>query len=292
VYSSYGARPLGQVTTDIDKFAAWYAIDGIFVDEMWNSGPAEKLNYYKAIYDHVKSIDADWEVMGNPGTTTIEQYLTWPAADRLMVFENVGSQYAGHAPSAWNANYDRSRLVNLVHTEASSANMETFMQLAVDRNVGGVYITNDVLNNPWDTLPSYWQAEVAAVAQLTASLPSSDFNEDSRVDGDDLQHWRDGFGSASPSVWRRDGDADGDNDVDGEDLLRWQRAVGQTMEAPPGESHHAVPEPAMAVQGGIAAIMLVATQVQPWLGRRLRHVTICSRNSIGPELGQGELTPD
>jgi hypothetical protein len=103
VHTSYGARPLATVTADIDRYAEWYDIDGIFVDEMANVGPAERLNYYKAIYDHAKGIDGQWEVMGNPGTHTIEQYLTWPTADRLVVFENASSAYPAYSPSAWNA---------------------------------------------------------------------------------------------------------------------------------------------------------------------------------------------
>lgn len=257
VYSSYGARAVAQVKADIDKYASWYAIDGIFVDEMSNTGPAEKLNYYKSIYDHVKSINPDWEVMGNPGTTTIEQYATWPTADRLMVFENVGSAYGGHTPSAWNANYDREKFVHLVHTEASATNMAEFIQLAADRNVGGIYVTNDVMNNPWDTLPSYWQAEVDAVAALHETFAASDFNEDGDVDGADLAKWQSGFGDASVRVWHRHGDATGDDAVDGADFLLWQRQLGAAAIG----AGRVVPEPA---SWGIAAIAALVIRLRPF----------------------------
>lgn len=227
VYSSYGSRPLVQVTADIDKYRTWYGIDGIFVDEMANTGPAQRLEYYKAIYNHVKAIDAEWEVMGNPGTSTIEQYATWPTADRFMVFENVGAAYPGYSPSSWNAAYDNEKFVHLVHTEASSANMETYLELAVSRNTGGIYITNDVMNNPWDVLPSYWQAEVAAVALINDSFLSGDFDEDGQVDRDDLMRWSAGFGQFPSGAVHDDGDANGDGVVDGADFLQWQRDLGQ-----------------------------------------------------------------
>ena len=131
VYSSYTERPLQQVLNDIDQYKDWYDIDGIFVDEMANTGPAERLDYYRDIYNHVKAIDPNWEVMGNPGTTTIEQYLTWPTADRLMVFENVGSSYVSYSPSSWNFNYDRTDFVHLVHTESSLASMLDHLARAV-----------------------------------------------------------------------------------------------------------------------------------------------------------------
>jgi hypothetical protein len=252
VYSGYGARAAAQVKADIDKYAAWYAIDGIFVDEMSTTGPAEKLNYYKSIYDHAKSIDPDWEVMGNPGTTTMEAYATWPTADRLMVFENVGSAYGGHTPSAWNANYDREKFVHLVHTEASGANMAEFIALAAERNVGGIYVTNDVMANPWDTLPSYWQAEVDAVAALHDTFAASDFNEDGDVDGADLARWEGGFGDASVRLWHHDGDATGDGVVDGADFLLWQQQLGASAVG----SGQAVPEPASLAIAAIAALVV------------------------------------
>jgi hypothetical protein len=237
VHTSYTNRPLAQVLADVDKYDAWYGIDGIFVDEMHNIGPASRLDYYKSIYDHVKSIDPQWEVMGNPGTNTIEQYATWPTADRFMVFENVGTQYPGYAPSAWNAKYDSEKFVHLVHTEASAQNMEDFLELAVARNTGGIYVTHDVMNNPWDTLPSYWQAEVDAVAAINATYAAGDFNFDGQVDADDLARWKGGFGSGTN---RAAGDANGDGAVNGDDFLQWQLDVGATAAA---STAIAIPEP-------------------------------------------------
>ena len=44
--------------------------------------------------------------------------------------------------------------------------MLAHVALAADRNVGYLYITNDILTNPWDTLPQYWNAEVSAVSVI------------------------------------------------------------------------------------------------------------------------------
>ena len=166
VYSGYTARPLAEVYADIDRYADWYAIDGIFVDEMSNTGSAGHLDYYESIYNYVKAKSALWEVMGNPGTSTLETYLTRPTADRLMVFENVGDAYPNYSPSSWNAGYDAASFVHLVHTEASLDAMEAHLRRAISYHAGAIYVTDDVLANPWDTLPSYWDAEVEAVARL------------------------------------------------------------------------------------------------------------------------------
>lgn len=47
----------------------------------------------------------------------------------------------------------------LAHTTASAADMRAAIDLAIQRNIGFVYLTDDVLPNPWDTLPSFWQDE-------------------------------------------------------------------------------------------------------------------------------------
>ncbi|TWT75579.1 Spherulation-specific family 4 [Posidoniimonas polymericola] len=170
VSSSYANRPLQDVLDDIDKYANWYDIDGIFVDEMTNNAVPANLDFYQSVYDHVKSIDPAWEVMGNPGTATVEDYLTRPAADKLMVFESFGSSYLSHTPSAWNAAYDPSRFVNLLHQldPNNTAVMEQYVDVAVSRNVGGVYFTDDVLGNPWDRLPGFWNDMVSKVAAVNS----------------------------------------------------------------------------------------------------------------------------
>ena len=268
VYSSYGTRPLAQVTADIDKYSTWYGIDGIFVDEMSNTGPAQKLDYYRNIYNHVKSIDPAWEVMGNPGTNTMEQYLLWPTADRFMVHENVGSSYPSYVPSAWNANYDSQQFVHLIHTESSSATMEDYLRLALTRSTGGIYITNDVMNNPWDTLPSYWQAEVDAVAAINAALLPADFNDNGTVDASDLNRWRTGFGVTEATKFQ--GDANGDGVVDGADFLQWQQQSGQTS-LPAAASASAVPEPTTAILAAAAALAITAFASRLPTQRTLRH---------------------
>ncbi len=227
VYTSYGARPIANVLADVDRYDMFYNVDGIFVDEMANTRPAQKLNYYKSIYDHVKAIDPLWEVMGNPGTTTIEQYLTWPTVDSFMVFEGFGSDYPAYSPSSWNFNYDSSQFVHLVHAETST-DLQTDLALAVTRNAGGIFVTGDVLPNPWDTLPTYWAAEVAAVAQINAFFLGGDFNENGSVGDSDLPRWSSAYGIVAGATHKPgDSDADADGDGDGRDFLTWQRQLGR-----------------------------------------------------------------
>ncbi len=227
VHTSFGTRDLNTVLSEIDDYDNWYNIDGIFVDEMANSGPAERLNYYRDIYNHVKSIDPNWTVVGNPGTDTLEQYLTWPTADQFVIFEDFGSAYAGDTTPSWVSDYERTQFAHLIHSESSNVTMQSNLELAVTRNAGSVYITNDVLNNPWDTLPSYWQAQIDAIELFNNSILDADFNENGTVDNLDLALWSNGYGISNDAS-KYQGDANGDGVVDGRDFLQWQQDYGET----------------------------------------------------------------
>ena len=166
VHTSYGTRPSVTVLAEVNSYASFYHLDGIFVDEMDNT--LGLLSYYTGLYSSIKTAHPTWSVFGNPGTTTLEQYLTGPAADVLAVFEGDGVNYPGYASSSWNFNYDRSHFAHLIYNVATAAVMQSDVALAAARNAGYVYVTDDNLPNPYDTLPSYWDQEVSKIAELNA----------------------------------------------------------------------------------------------------------------------------
>ncbi len=169
VYSSYAKRPLKDIKADIDRYASFYAIDGIFVDEMTSDNDSGHLNYFQEIYRHIKSQHPTWRVIGNPGTTAAEDYLTQKTVDVLIVFENFAKIYPAEKPAAWNGPQRRRQLAHLVHTDDGTAAMKEHLKLAVSRNAGMAFITDAKMPNPWDRLPSYWPAEVQAVKEMNAA---------------------------------------------------------------------------------------------------------------------------
>ncbi len=166
VSTSYTNRSLSAIQSDIDDYANWYNVDGIFLDEFTNTNNAGDLAFYESPYGYIKNIDPGWTVIGNPGTSTVEAYASRPTADVLVVHESFGSNYATYTPSAWNANYPADRLAHLVHTEPNATNMLAGLDQGVAQNAGWHYITDDVLGNPWDRLPTYWDQQVARVAEI------------------------------------------------------------------------------------------------------------------------------
>jgi hypothetical protein len=173
------AYQVSDVLSCAAGYKSWYRVDGIFVDEMTNSSSASDLNFYQTLYAGLKNLDSAWEVVGNPGSPTQSVYLNNGAnrsADSVVVFEN-NTGYLNYTPSAWNASVASRSIAHLGYDVADQATALTFLNLAVQRNAGYVYFTDDGANasNPWDRLPIYWEAEAAAVKGLNAAsvpLPS------------------------------------------------------------------------------------------------------------------------
>jgi hypothetical protein len=164
VHTSYGARPASDVRAEIDAYYRFYpAIDGIFLDEMSNS--AGTAAYYRSLYAYVKAKPGVRDVVGNPGAAASTAWqLTTPVADAVVVFEGTASSYARWSPPGWVFGRVASQLSNLVHAASGESAMRQACSLSKRRNAGYMYVTDDVLPNPWDTLPAgtYWTNEIAA----------------------------------------------------------------------------------------------------------------------------------
>lgn len=158
-------RTVNNVLADANRYAQWYGLDGIFLDEMASQTAA--LPYYTALAQGLRSAHPGWQIVGNPGTAPDAAYLG--VADTLVTFEDGGGSYAGYTPPTWAAQEPASRQAHLLYNVSGVAAMQSALAQARARNVGYVYITDDryipgdpSAPNPWDNLPSYWTQEAVA----------------------------------------------------------------------------------------------------------------------------------
>jgi hypothetical protein len=133
-------------------------LGGIFFDEVQNvCGPGGLYaDTYRAIDDDTKRLHrVDGEhvpfTVINPGIDTESCYAD--IGDVILTIEETYEAYVAWTPPAWHRTVDPRRLWHLVHTTPTEADMVHAMALAKERNAGYVYVTPDVLANPWDTLP-------------------------------------------------------------------------------------------------------------------------------------------
>jgi hypothetical protein len=164
VHTSYAARSLAAVRSEIDAYYAFYpGIDGIFVDEMSNDSRTR--SYYRSVYQYIRGKPLPHDVVGNPGAVASTAWqLSTPVADAVIVFEGTAAAYAGWSPPSWVRNQVASRISNLVFSTPDEAAMRQACASSKSKNAGSMYVTDDVLPNPWDTLPggAYWTNSVSA----------------------------------------------------------------------------------------------------------------------------------
>ncbi len=152
VSTSYGARAITAVEADIDAYVNFYHVDGIFFDEFATG--SSMLPYYNTAttYARLKGL----KVCINPGTNIPEAVMV--LADYAMVFESSAASYMGRTASDWehNAAY-AGRLWHVVYG-CDAATMPAVVSRAKAQNCGLLWVTDDVLSNPYDTNPAYLDA--------------------------------------------------------------------------------------------------------------------------------------
>lgn len=169
VHSSYGARDPAAVKSDIDQYTNSPLVTAIFIDEA--ASDTNALSYYQDLYAHVHARTNFSAVILNPGAPIAEAYLRLHAADTAMIFEDR-TGWPSYVVDAYVSNYPARCFSALVHGCADAETMRRNVDLAAHRNAGWIYVTDDNLPNPWDTLPPYWRAlleHVAAYRNLRAT---------------------------------------------------------------------------------------------------------------------------
>ena len=168
VSTKYGDRPIEEVKQDIDLYHNYYDVDGIFLDE--SASNVKQLDYYQHIYNYIKTKTNLDQVVINPGTHTDESYLTYPAADTAVIFENYSEAWEEYAPQSYVNQYKNQHFASLIHSVSDATMMKSHIDRAVARNIGYIYITDDSPTgddgNPWNSLPSYWQEEINHIAEV------------------------------------------------------------------------------------------------------------------------------
>lgn len=182
VYTCYGAnlcspavpatRSTGEVLSDVQRYADWYHVDGIFFDEM--GGDTATMPFYQDVTQQVRASHAGWRLVGNPGTAIPETMAA--LMDTVVTFEQGQGDYTHATTLPWMQTADPARQAHIHYNVGSAAQMQALLAEAVLRHAGSVYITDDlytpgdpVNTNPFDQLPGYWAAEVAAIAAINAA---------------------------------------------------------------------------------------------------------------------------
>jgi hypothetical protein len=154
VATGYGSHSIASMESEMDQWKAFYpTLQGIFFDEQSNS--TSDVAHYQTLSQYAKSLGLNHTV-GNPGTDVPAAYIG--ALDTMLIYESNGvpsisslAQWSSYAPSNFG-----------VIPYAVSAMNTTFVQQA-RQYVEYIYLTNDDLPNPWDSLTSYFSTLLTAL---------------------------------------------------------------------------------------------------------------------------------
>ena len=162
VHTSYTKRRFSEVQEEADRYFHWYAVDGIFYDEVSNT--KKEIPYYLRCRAFARSLSPKALVVLNPGTQTDEGYMA--ACDILVNFESGYADYRNsyHAPD-WVNRYPASRFWHIVLKVPTDAEMRTVIRESKARHAGWMFVTLYGDPNPYDKLPEdpYWSDELSAL---------------------------------------------------------------------------------------------------------------------------------
>lgn len=116
-------------------------------------------------------------IIGNPGTTftnnisgqttySVMDYAT--SVDIMVTFENSASEYTGNytAPS-WVDDLTADHFAHMIHSQSGWD--EALPALAHQRKAGMLFVTDDIMSNPYDQPPSYWASQIDALSRHNAA---------------------------------------------------------------------------------------------------------------------------
>ena len=130
----------------------WYNVNGILFDEMNNVAGHE--SYYSAASQYAKSLGLTFTV-GNPGADVPSTYVG--KVDTILIYESQGYPSLSYL-DGWHSFYSKN---NWGITSYGDPNLSQSWITNAKRYVGYIYITNDVLPNPYDSLPNYFSTLVS-----------------------------------------------------------------------------------------------------------------------------------
>ena len=122
---------------------------------MLNKPGAE--SYYKSITTFAKSNGFDF-VIGNPGADSVPSYVG--TVDVMLVYESAGFPSAERM-AGWHASYDKRNFGIIPHAVPYMS--RSFVSTA-RKYAGYIYLQNDTMPDPWDTVPPFLADLLSALA--------------------------------------------------------------------------------------------------------------------------------
>ena len=146
--SCFNQRSIADMKNDIKSYQG-FNIDGIFFDEA--ASDEAQVAIYRDLSGYARGLGLELIVV-NPGRSTARAYTdNTDISDIAVTYEN--SYTAFQQTNTQNVTQQEALLVY----EVNQNKMQNVIDRAMASGYGFLYITDDNVINPWDSLPSYWE---------------------------------------------------------------------------------------------------------------------------------------
>lgn len=150
---------------DIQDLKAWYDVDGIFYDEVFPK--SEYYEYYTDLVAYGRETVPGLHLI-HVGGRSSAQYAG--LADIIGVFEGTADDFLTWSPDLDPDEHDPLRSAAAVMSVPDATHMRKVIAHAGMHNLGYVYATDAFgtsTENPWTTLPPYWDAQAMALLECS-----------------------------------------------------------------------------------------------------------------------------
>lgn len=147
--TNYAVRDSADVKQDIRRWKSMYSPNGIFFDEMKYEACSSCVRYYSSLNNYAKSLNFTFTV-GNPGVDTLPQFAN--TLDTIMIYESAGAYPTTANYGGWHDSYPKNKWGIFPY---NIQNLNSTLIQDAKQHVGFIYLTDDNLPNPWDSLPPY-----------------------------------------------------------------------------------------------------------------------------------------
>ena len=164
IYTGYGTIPVSACVTQAGQWASFYGVTSVLFDTAATT--TALLPYYAQLCNIVHATSGAVAVL-NHGAIPAQGYAS--IADVLIVYENAQSAWSAFTPAAWFALYPAAKFGVTVYDIPDQATMTAILGQAQGFGIGQVYLTDENLPNPYDTLPAWWAAECSGALATFSS---------------------------------------------------------------------------------------------------------------------------
>lgn len=175
--TAFGADSLATIEAAAKNALTWYDGSntncqggvGIMLDEVAPTDPSDGHGglYYRDIVNYIVNLlggTAD-PIFMNAGTNTTTNYTAYSSNVILQIFENSDANWQTWTPPSWWSQSNDRQVAATITLTPPNTNFQPDVDLAANRGFGNVYISTQATPPPYNTLPSYFDAEALYAAE-------------------------------------------------------------------------------------------------------------------------------